>query len=146
MYDIHGDGLATQIVDLIADILEESDVEMQVRFEDLTAEPGELPRLMVSPIKDNNESKSYISGEAIVPFPFALYFRQTAFDEQDRLDAHQFLTQVTEQLLGCLVVLDGYVAYRKPSASVPFRLGATEAFEDWQVTFDLTYKQQRRKA
>ena len=40
--------LATQVLDLLEEVVEASDTPMEIHFEELTAEPGPLPRLMLS--------------------------------------------------------------------------------------------------
>lgn len=141
---VNGD-IATQILTLVDKIAQESSNPMPVEFGELTADPGRLPRLMIAPLKADETPQRYISGESIVPFPFALYLRQSVMDVQERLDAHAYLTEVTEAFLPECQVLNGYVAYRKPRASMPVELGATDAFEDWQVTVQLMYKQTKSK-
>lgn len=134
--------VAEQVLELLQSIVDEDEnTKMPVKFEELTAEPGELPRLMISPRESQGVAQRYISGETIEPFAFALHLRKAVRDEQDRLDAHQYLTSLTAKLLERCIALDGYVAYRKPGASGPVQLGATNAFEDWQVTVQLVYKQ-----
>ena len=72
--------------------------------------------------------------------PFNLTLRIAANDQQERLDAAEVLSKVASGFLDACVVLDGYVAYKRPTAGVPYCLGRAEAFEDWQVSFDLKYK------
>lgn len=141
---VNGD-IATQVLDLMEEIAQTSSSPMPVEFGELTADAGRLPRLMIAPVNADETSQRYISGESVVPFAFALYLRQSIMDEQERLDAHAYLTEVTEAFLPKSQVLNGYVAFRKPQASMPVELGATNAFEDWQVTVKLTFKQTSRK-
>ena len=45
---------------------------------------------------------------------------------------------------GADLSMDGYAVFRTPGGrqqTVPTCLGRTERFEDWQVTFELKYKQ-----
>lgn len=135
--------IAEQILDRVQDIVNETE-SMPVRFQELTADAGELPRLMIAPITGNDtELPNYVSGEQIYPFPFALRFRQSVKDEQARLDAHALLSGITKNLLMQCQALDGYVVCRKPTATVPVCLGATNDFEDWEVTLRLMYKTTR---
>lgn len=134
--------LATQVLDLLEDVVKASDTPMEIHFEELTAEPGPLPRLMLSTRNSStNVSTGYISGESACPFPCLLTLRIAAVDEQDRLDADKYLRDITGKFLSRATVLKSFVAYRKPTASIPYCLGRTSAFEDWQVTFDLNYIQ-----
>lgn len=136
-YDIN---IATQILDIMQEIVNESETPMPVKFEELTPNIGELPRLMIAPVATDNDVQQYISGEFIYPFVFTLTLRQSVVDDQTRLDAYQFLNEITDQFLKRSIVLDNCVAYKRPFASVPAMLGTTDAFEDWSVTFDLRYK------
>ena len=133
---VYFDGdIATKILDLTEEVVKELDEP------DIPVEFGKLPRLMIAPQRTDEVAQRYISGETIHPFNFALYLRKPIMDEQQRLDAHAYLTKLTKAFLKKCQVLDGYVAFRKPTASMPVELGATNAFEDWQVTVQLLYKQ-----
>lgn len=140
---IYDGDLATQVLDLVESVAVAVDPSVSVRFEGLSAEPGELPRLMVQLIESSGDDARYISGERLVPFPFALILRVAADDEQSRLDAAAFLAETAKGFIAQCVALDGYVCYTRPRAGAPFCLGRSDAFEDWQVTFDLSYKQSR---
>lgn len=134
--------LATQVLDLFEEIISSSSNPMEIHFEELTAEPGPLPRLMLTTRNSStNNSTGYISGEYACPFPCLLTLRVAAVDEQGRLDADKYLRSITQEFLKQATVLKSFVAYRKPAASIPYCLGRTSAFEDWQVTFDLNYIQ-----
>lgn len=134
--------LATQVLDLFEEVVKASDNPMEIHFEELTADPGPLPRLMLHTRNSSTDnSTGYISGEYACPFPCLLTLRVAAQDEQDRLDADKYLRSITASFLSKATVLPNFVAYRKPSASIPYCLGRTSAFEDWQVTFDLNYIQ-----
>lgn len=140
---VYFDGyIAKKILDLIEEVVKELDEpSIPVEFGELTADAGKLPRLMIAPQSTGEVTQRYISGETIHPFNFALYFRKPIMDEQQRLDAHAYLTKLTKAFLQRCQVLDGYVAFHKPTASTPVELGSTNAFEDWQVTVQLLYKQ-----
>lgn len=134
--------LATQVLDLFEEVVKASDNPMEVHFEELTAEPGPLPRIMLHTRNSSTDtSTGYISGEYACPFPCLLTLRVAAQDEQDRLDADKYLRSITSAFLAKAAVLKDFIAYRKPSASMPYCLGRTSAFEDWQVTFELNYIQ-----
>lgn len=138
MHDLY---LGEQILDLLEEIATDMSPAIKIHFEELTAEAGPLPRLMLSPVSANGETESYISGERVCPFPCAVTLRVKANDEQDRIDTGKYLSTLAKEFLGRSIVLPDYVAYRKPSASMATCLGRTSAFEDWQVTLDLKYKQ-----
>lgn len=132
--------IATQLLDLIQEIANAIN-PMPVKFQELTASAGDLPRLMLSPINgESYDAQQYISGEQIYAFPCALRLRQSIRDEQTRLDARAYLAKITKDLLTQCQVLEGYVVCRKPTATVPVCLGATNDFEDWEVTLSLIYK------
>ena len=133
--------LATEVLDLVCEIASEYSEPMEVCFEELSAEAGKLPRLMLALQSSSDQQSSYISGERIMPFPFTLTLRVANVDEQSRLDAAGALNAISDAFLTRCQVLDDYVAYRRPLASVVSCLGRTSEFEDWQVTFELKYKQ-----
>lgn len=113
-------------------------------FEELTAEPGEMPRLMLKPTASDAVERRYISGEAIRNFPFSATLRVACDSEQDSLDAHAWLSAFCAAFEGADLSMDGYAVFRTPGGrqqTVPTCLGRTERFEDWQVTFELKYKQ-----
>lgn len=138
-------GLAEQVLDLVEQTADEVGAAMPVRFEELTADVGELPRMMLQLRESDAKEQRYLSGERICPMPFALTLRLAADAQQDRLDACDLLSRLADSFLESCMVLDGYVAYAMPTASVPVCLGRAQAFEDWQVTFELKYKQTKRK-
>lgn len=138
-------GLAEQVLDLVEQVLADEGESMPVRFEELTADPGELPRMMLQLQESDGKEQRYLSGERICPMPFALTLRIAADAQQDRLDTCGLLNAIADSFVERCMVLDGYVAYAMPTASVPVCLGKAQAFEDWQVTFDLKYKQTKRK-
>lgn len=137
------DSLATQVLDLVASVTDGLGAAAPVRFEELSADPGELPRFMLSLSETGEAEQRYISGERLMPFPFALTLRLAGDDEQSRLDAQETLNEAAEGILARCAVLDGWVAYTRPLASPAVCLGKANGFEDWQITFDLKYKQAR---
>lgn len=137
-------GLAEQVLDIVANAAKSVDSDIEVHFEELTAEPGPLPRIMLSCSSSAQQNSTrYISGEVISPFSCDMTLRIAAYDEQDRLDAEAALRKLTSLILPASEVLDGYVAYRKPTASMPRCLGRTSSFEDWRVTFVFNYKKSK---
>ncbi len=135
--------LVTQILDKLGEVVKGIDPSIPVRFEELTAEAGELPRMMMSLVDSGEEESRYISGEAICPIAFALTLRVSAEDEQDRLDAAYTLNAAAAAFIKDCSAFDGFVAYKRPLAGVAHCLGRTDAFEDWQITFSLKYKETR---
>lgn len=116
----------------------------RVAFEELTAEPGEMPRLMLKPTSSDAVERRYISGEAIRNFPFSATLRVACDSEQNSLDAHAWLQRFADAFEDAALSMDGYSAFRTPGGrqqTVPTCLGRTERFEDWQVTFEVKYKQ-----
>lgn len=137
--------IAEKLMDKLEEIVKDLGHDMPIKFQELTADAGVLPRLMVAPLRSDGryETDRYISGETIYPFPIALRFRQSIRDEQSRLDAHKLLTDLSKAITSECQALDGYVVCRRPTAQVPIQLGATNDFEDWEVTLDLIYKTTR---
>ena len=140
-YDPKVAGLALAAADAIAHAMVPP---CRVTFEELTAEPGEMPRLMLKPTSSDAMERRYISGEAVRSFPFSATLRVACDSEQDSLDAHAWLQSFAEAFEDADMAMEGYVAFRTPGGrqkTVPTCLGRTERFEDWQVTFEVKYKQ-----
>lgn len=135
--------LVTQILDLVGEIVHTFDASIPVRFEELTAETGQLPRIMMTLVDGAEEESRYISGETIYPIMFALTLRVAPDDEQDRLNAAGLLDHIRDQFLEKCLVLDDFAVYRLPKAGMPVCLGRTDTFEDWQVTFDVKYNEMK---
>ena len=133
--------LGEQLLNKFEDVVQGLGMPYPIHFEELTADPGELPRLMLSPIDNGTQDNAYISGEKICPFPCTVTLRVGIWDEQGSIDAATDLTALSKAFLTKSYILDGYTAYRRPEASIARCLGRTDVFEDWQVTFDLYYKQ-----
>lgn len=136
--------VAELVLDAAESIADSMDPPCPVAFEELTAEPGKMPRLMLKPTASDAAERRYISGEAIRNFPFSATLRTAADCEQDRLDAHAWLQAFCSRFEGADLSMDGYAVFRTPGGrqqTVPTCLGRTERFEDWQVTFALKYKQ-----
>lgn len=140
---IYNTSLVTQVLDLLAKIVKDIDASIPVKFEELTANTTELPRLMMTLQDTTEETSPYLSGEQLCPLPFMLTLRLSASDEQERLDAQKLLSEVAQTFIATCLSLDGFVVYTRPKAGVPICLGRTNTFEDWQVTFDLKYIQLR---
>ena len=135
--------LVTQILDLVGEIVHTFDASIPVRFEELTAETGQLSRIMMTLVDGAEEESRYISGETICPIMFALTLRVAPDDEQDRLNAAGLLDHIRDQFLEKCLVLDDFAVYRLPKAGMPVCLGRTDTFEDWQVTFDVKYNEMK---
>lgn len=136
--------LAERVLDAAASIAAGMEPPCGAAFEELSAEPGEMPRLMLKPLSAEASERRYISGEAIRPFPFSATLRVAADCEQDRLDAHAWLQGFAEAVEEADLSMGGFAVFRTPGGrqrTVPTCLGRTERFEDWQVTFELKYKQ-----
>lgn len=138
---IYDSQLVEQVLDRCEGALKAIKPESQLRFEELTAEPGELPRFMFGITDSGEEESRYVSGERIIPLAFTLTLRIDIDDEKSRIDAANLLSLLGRAVETFTVGLDGYVAYRKPRASMPICLGCTEAFEDWQITVSGKYKE-----
>lgn len=129
--------LVTQILDLVGEIVHTIDASIPVRFEELTAETGQLPRIMMT-LADGTEEIAYISGEIRCSIVLEITLRVATNDEQDRLNAVGLLDYIKEQFVKKCRVLDGFAAHRRPKAGVP-EIGRTDTFEDLKVTFEVEY-------
>lgn len=129
--------LVTQILDLVGEIVHTFDASIPVRFEELTAETGQLPRIMMT-LADGTEETAYISGEIRCSIVLEITLRVATDDEQDRLNAVGLLDYIKEQFVKKCRVLDGFAAHRRPKAGVP-EIGRTDIFEDLKVTFEVEY-------
>lgn len=129
--------LVMQILDLVGEIVHTVDASIPVRFEELTAETGQLPRIMMS-LVDGTEETAYISGEIRCSIVLEITLRVAPDDEQDRLNAVGLLDYIKEQFVKKCRVLDGFAAHRRPKAGVP-EIGSTDTFEDLKVTFEVEY-------
>lgn len=116
-----------------------------VAFEELTAEPGDMPRLMLKPTASDAVERRYVSGEVLRAFPFSATLRIAAESEQDRLDAASWLQRLAEAFEEGEMAVPGAAVYSKLQRTVPTCLGRTERFEDWQVTFEVKYKTTARR-
>ena len=63
-------GLAAAVLEHMASLADALEPAIPVAFEELTAEPGALPRIMLKPSPSDAQERRYVSGEAIRPFPF----------------------------------------------------------------------------
>lgn len=132
--------VATAVLDRITELAQALDPPVPVAFEDLTADPGKMPRIMLAPLASDAAERRYVSGEAIEAFPFAATLRIAVECEQDGLDAFQFLKDLASAWEAEELEIPGYSVFRKKPLTIPTRLGSTERFEDWQVTMELKYK------
>lgn len=129
--------LVTQILDLVGEIVHTVDASIPVRFEELTAETGQLPRIMMT-LADGTEEIAYISGEIRCSIVLEITLRVATNDEQDRLNAVGLLDYIKEQFVKKCRILDGFASHRRPKAGVP-EIGRTDTFEDLKVTFEVEY-------
>lgn len=133
-----------KVAELVLDAVQEAsdalDPAVPVAFEELTAEPGEMPRLMLKPTSSDAVERRYISGEVLRSFPFSATLRIPADCEQDRLDAFAWLHRLASEYEAIGLEIPGASVYMNRQLTVPTCLGRTERFEDWQVTFEMKYK------
>lgn len=132
--------VAEAALDALCRISDELDPPAPCAFEELTAEPGAMPRLMVKPLPADPYERRYISGEAIKQFPFTVTLRLEADSEQERLDAYEWLMTLANRFGGCPIELDGLSVFQRTLTQLPTCLGRTERFEDWQISLSLKYK------
>lgn len=133
--------VATAVLDHMSTLATALDPAVPVAFEELTAEPGRMPRIMLKPASSDAQERRYVSGEAIRPFPFTVTLRIDADSEQDRLDAAELLQQLATAWERTPLETEGWAIFRQRQVTIPTCLGRTERFEDWQVTLELKYKQ-----
>ena len=133
--------VATAVLDGLQELMRDLPEEMPVAFEELTVDPGDMPRLMLKPLASDAEERRYISGEQLRAFPFSVTLRLEAESEQKRLDAYAYLAQLAKAWAATPIEAPGYAIFRQRQLTIPTCLGRTERFEDWQVTMELKYKQ-----
>lgn len=137
MYDPY---IAAAVLDRIEILAVGLEPKVPCAFEELTAEPGQMPRLMLKPLASDAEDVRYISGEALKTFPFSMTLRIAGDSQQASLDAAAYLQELAETWATVAIEVPGYTIFRQRQLTVPTCLGRTERFEDWQVTCELKYK------
>lgn len=137
---VYDPNVAERVLDAVQAVARSLDPPVAVAFEELTAEPGEMPRLMLKPTSSDAVERRYVSGEVLRSFPFSATLRVPADCEQDRLDAHAWLQALAAGFEECAFEVPEASVYAKRQKTVPTCLGRTDRFEDWQVTFALKYK------
>lgn len=138
MYDPY---IATAVLDRVEILAIGLEPKTPCAFEELTAEPGQMPRLMLKPLASDAEDVRYISGEALRSFPFSMTLRIAGDSQQASLDAVAYLQELAGAWTASPIEVPGYTIFRQRQLTVPTCLGRTERFEDWQVTCELKYKQ-----
>lgn len=132
--------VAERVLDAVQAAADGLDRPVPCAFEELTAEPGLMPRLMLKPTASDAVERRYVSGEVLRAFPFSATLRVGADCEQDRLDACAWLSQLGAAFEEVPLEVDGGTVFMQRQRTVPTCLGRTEQFEDWQVTFEVKYK------
>lgn len=136
--------VAERVLDAMQAASDAMDPAVPVAFEELTADPGEMPRLMLKPTSSDAVERRYVSGEQLRAFPFSATLRVPADCEQDRLDAFAWLHRLASEYEAVPLKIPGASVYINRQRTIPTCLGRTERFEDWQVTFELKYKTRAR--
>lgn len=132
--------VAERVLDAMQRASDAMDPPVPVAFEELTADPGEMPRLMLKPTDSDAVERRYVSGEVLRAFPFSATLRVDADSEQERLDAFAWLHRLAAEYEAAGVEIPGASVYMNRQRTVPTCLGRTDRFEDWQVTFEVKYK------
>lgn len=132
--------VAERVLDAMQRASDGMDPPVPVAFEELTADPGEMPRLMLKPTDSDAVERRYVSGEVLRAFPFSATLRVDADSEQERLDAFAWLHRLAAEYEAAGVEIPGASVYMNRQRTVPTCLGRTDRFEDWQVTFEVKYK------
>lgn len=133
--------VASAVLEHITDLARSLDPPVPVAFEELTAEPGRMPRIMLKPLASDAAERRYVSGEVVRAFPFSATLRVAAECEQDSLDADQALRNLARAWSATPMEMPGHAIFRQLQLTIPTCLGRTERFEDWQVTMEIKYKQ-----
>ena len=138
--------VAEAVLDAVEALCKRMEPSAPCAFEELTAEPGKMPRVMLKPLPSDPYEKRYVSGEEIRKFPFSATLRIEADSEQKRLDAHQWLMALAKGFGACPIELEGMTVFQRSLTQMPTCLGRTERFEDWQINLSLKYKTQVRSS
>lgn len=132
--------VAERVLDAVQAAADGLEPAVPCAFEELTAEPGLMPRLMLKPESSDAVERRYVSGEVLRAFPFSATLRVGADCEQDRLDACAWLSRLGAAFEAEPLEIEGGTVFMQRQRTVPTCLGRTERFEDWQVTFEVKYK------
>lgn len=137
---IYDASIASAVLEHVSGMAEKLEPPVSVAFEELTAAPGQLPRIMLQPLRADAAEHRYVSGGAMHAFPFAVTLRVATDCEQDSLDADQTLRELARAWGAEGMTVPGYSVFRQQQLTTPTCLGRAELFEDWQVTLELKYK------
>jgi hypothetical protein len=140
MADAYNVDVALAVLERMDAIAESMDPPARAVFEDLTAEPGELPRLMLQPTSTEAYTRRYVQGAPLEAFPFNAVLRVAAVSEGDRLAAFKWLADLGRAFEDGPLEVPGATVFMHRMATIPTCLGRTERFEDWQIQFSVIYK------
>lgn len=140
MADAYNVDVALSVLERMDAIAESMDPPARAVFEDLTAEPGELPRLMLQPTSTEAYTRRYVQGAPLEAFPFNAVLRVAAVSEGDRLAAFKWLADLGRAFEDGPLEVPGATVYLHRASTIPTCLGRTERFEDWQISFSVMYK------
>ena len=128
--------LASVVYDHIRDM-----AGIHLEYEYLPADKGKLPCGSVQTLTGTPVSKRYKDGSYIGNYRFAVYLRCAADDSTSRLDAASELTSLAKQIEESIIELPApFTLWNIEQDTLPVKVDAEVAYEDWQATFTLTYK------
>ena len=110
--------IASAVLEHVSGMAEKLEPPVPVAFEELTAAPGQLPRIMLQPLRADAAEHRYVSGG----------------------DADQTVRELARAWGAEGMTVPGYSVFRQQQLTTPTCLGRAELFEDWQVTLELKYK------
>lgn len=114
---------------------------LHCEFESLPASREALPCVSVQPLTGEPVAKRYKDGGYVGNYRFALYLRQAAEDNAARLDAAKALAGLAKAVEdGPVVLPEGFSLWGMRQDTLPVRVAADAAYDDWQTTFTLTFK------
>jgi hypothetical protein len=110
-------------------------------FECLTASKDALPAVSVQSLTGAPVAKRYKSGAYVGNYRFAVYLRQLAEDNAARLDAATALAALAFAIEGSRPTMpEGFEFWGMEQDTLPVKVAADEAYDDWQSTFTLTFR------
>ncbi len=116
----------------------------RIHFEYMPADKAMLPAASMQTLAGDPYVRRYVDGSYIGRYRFAIYLRQASDDDGSRLDAMATLGQIATAVNAAAFTLpDGYDFHRCIQDTLPHRIAADDAFDDWQVTFTVQYGKQK---
>jgi hypothetical protein len=128
--------LAPVVYELVASL-----TELDVSYEQLPTGREQLPCVSVQTLTGTPVDRRYKDGSYIGLYRFAVYIRQTTEDNASRLDGAKAMTRLAADIVASAVALsEPFVFWSIEQDTLPVKVEAHEAYDDWQATFTLRYK------